>query len=391
MPDYYKTLGVDKSASDADLKAAYRKKAMEFHPDRNKAKDAEAKFKDINEAYDVLKDPQKKAAYDRMGHSAFTQNGGAGAGNPFGGGGNPFAGRGGQQGGGFEFNGNMEDLFEDILGGMFGGGGGQQQTRRSRTSRGADLRYDMDLTLEQAYKGHKTSISFPSQKPCGTCEGNGAKKGTKPTTCESCHGSGNIQFRQGFFSMSRTCGDCGGTGQMVKDKCPDCKGSGRTHQTRKLDITIPAGVETGTRLRLQSEGEAGTAGGPAGDLFVFLSVKPHPLFERQGPDLMMDVPLSVFDALLGTELNIPTLDGQTTKVKVPENTSPDTLLRVRGKGMSHLNNPRQHGDLLLNINVVMPDKLSKEHKHTLAELRDAITQPAQAKSFLKKLSDFWSK
>jgi molecular chaperone DnaJ len=395
--DYYETLGISKGADDAAIKAAYRRLAMQYHPDRNAGnKDAEAKFKEINEAYDVLKDPQKKAAYDRMGHSAFQQGaqggyGPGGGGNPFGGGRNPFEGMGGGPGGsgGFEFNGNFEDLFEDILGGMFGGG--QQQTRRTRVSRGADLRYNLQITLEQAYKGYETKVSFPTLVTCETCHGNGAKPGTKPVTCPTCNGAGSVQFRQGFFSMSRPCPDCEGTGQVVKDKCPDCKGRGRKQETRTLTVKVPPGVDDGTRLRLAGEGEAGTSGGPAGDLFVFLSVTPHPLFTREGPDLLLDLPLSVFDALLGTQVEVPTPDGGKTTVTVPENTAPETVLRLRGKGMPHLGSPRSHGDLLLRVGVHMPAKLSKKQRDTLAELRDEVPAPAQPESFRKRLAKFWGK
>lgn len=383
--DYYEILGVQKGADDAALKSAYRKLAMQYHPDRNKGdKEAEAKFKDINEAYDVLKDPQKRAAYDQMGHAAFQQGGGGGG--PFGGR-NPFEGAGGP-GAGFEFSGNFEDLFEDILGGMFGGGG-QAQTRRSRVSRGADLRYNMTLSLEQAYAGMASTIKFPTQTACQTCDGSGAKPGTKPVNCGTCGGTGNIQFRQGFFSMSRGCPDCGGTGQVVKEKCADCGGSGRKSQTRTLEVKIPPGVDDGTRLRLQGQGEAGTAGGPAGDLFVFISVTPHELFERMGDDVAMPLPLSVFDAMLGTEVDVPTPEGGRTTVKVPENTSPDTVLRLRGKGMPRLGSPRNHGDLLLRVSVHMPAKLSKKQREVLEELRDEVSVPAQPESFRKKLERFW--
>ncbi len=385
MTDYYKTLGVDKAASEADLKSAYRKAAMKYHPDRNpNDKAAEAKFKEINEAYDVLKDPQKKAAYDRMGHSAFTQSGAGNAGNhgqggnPFGGGGNPF-GQGFSGGGG-----NFEDLFEDILGGMFGGQA-SGQARRSRVSRGNDLRYNMEISLEEAYTGKSVPLQFPSQRPCKTCHGSGAKSGSKPVTCATCHGSGHVQFRQGFFSMSRACPDCDGTGQTIKDKCADCRGTGRQSEHRTLTVTIPAGVDTGTRLRLAGEGEAGSNGGPAGDLFVFLNVKAHPFFQREEDDLILNVPLSVFDGLLGTELTIPTLDGQQTTVKIPEGTAGDTVLRVRGKGMTHLNNPRHTGDLLLNIQLTMPPKLSKTQRDQVETLRKAVGVPAQTEAFLKQM------
>lgn len=376
--DYYEILGVAKGADEAALKTAYRKMAMQYHPDRNpNDKGAEAKFKEINEAYDVLKDPQKRAAYDRFGHDAFKNGGG---GNPFGGG------QGG--GGGFGFEGNFEDLFEDLMGGLFGGGG-PQQTRRTHVSRGADLRYNMEVSLEQAYTGTKIDISFPTTISCETCKGSGAKAGSKPVTCATCGGNGNVHFRQGFFQMSRTCPDCGGSGQVIKDKCKDCHGSGRVRKTKKLQVNIPAGVDDGTRLRLAGEGEAGTHGGPAGDLFVFLQVKPHPLFKRDAMALHIDVPVSMIDAALGTEVEIPTVEGGRTTLRVPAGTQPGETLKLPGFGMPALSRPRDKGDLLARVQVEVPTSLTKRQRETLTELREELAATRGVEGFRAKLRKFW--
>jgi len=386
--DYYEILGVDKGADDKALKSAYRKKAMEYHPDRNPGnKEAEAKFKELNEAYDVLRDPQKRAAYDRFGAAAFEQGGG---GNPFGGG-SPFGA--GGPGGGFHFEGNFEDLFEDLMGGIFGnmggGGAGQQAGRRTRAARGADLRYNLEVTLEQAYHGSKADLTYPTTIVCETCGGSGAKPGTQPTTCPTCNGSGVVNFRQGFFQMSRTCPDCGGTGQVVKEKCKDCGGAGRKRTTKNLQVTIPAGVDDGTRLRLAGEGEAGAYGGPTGDLFVFITMKPHPLFTRDGMHLHLDVPVNVVDAMLGTEIDVPTADGGKTSVKIPAGSQPGDSVRLPGYGMPALNRPRDRGDLMLHLDVSVPQRLSKQQRELVEQLRDGL-EPGRAESaFAKKLKGFW--
>jgi molecular chaperone DnaJ len=373
--DYYATLGVDRDADDAALKSAYRKLAMQYHPDRNPGDaKAEAKFKEINEAYDVLKDGQKRAAYDRFGPEAF-QQGGGGAG-PFG-------------GGGAGFEGNFEDLFEDLMGGLFGGGGfgasGGPRTTRSRTARGSDLRYNLEVTLAQAYAGTKAQISFPTTVPCATCDGSGAKPGSKPITCGTCQGNGTVFMRQGFFQMSRTCPDCGGNGQVIKDKCKDCHGAGRVRKTKTLDVTIPVGVDTGTRLRLASEGEAGTAGGPAGDLFVFVQVAKHPVFGRDGANLLVDLPVSALDAMLGTELSLPMLDGSQTTVKVPAGTQPGDVLRLHGLGMPNLGRARDKGDLLVKVQVEIPTQLSKTQRENLETLRNELAMGRKQRGFMDNL------
>lgn len=379
--DYYDILGVPKGASEDDLKKAYRKQAMEHHPDRNKGdKNAEHKFKEINEAYDALKDPQKRAAYDRMGHGAYQQAGSTGQ-NP---GSHPGAGGfgGGQAGGGF---GGFEDLFEDILGGVFGQGGMGGQPRRSGKPRGADLRYTLDMTLAQAYNGFATQISFPSHTQCPTCTGTGAKKGTRPTTCPGCEGQGTITFRQGFFTMQRTCPECGGTGEIIRDKCPDCKGSGRKRGTKTVKITVPPGVDDGTRLQLRGEGEAGIAGGQSGDLFVFIRMGAHPLFKRDGSDLHLNLPLGIADAVLGTDLELPTMDGKKTTIKVPPGTQPDAVLRLRGYGMPELNRATLKGDMLVHIRLQVPSKLNKQQQELFTELKETLGQTRVEESFWQRL------
>jgi molecular chaperone DnaJ len=381
--DFYQTLGVEKGADDASLKAAYRKKAMEFHPDRNPGNaQAEAKFKEVNEAYDVLRDPQKRAAYDRFGSAAF-ENGGRGPSQ----GANPFEGF--AQGQGFE--GNFDDLFEDLMGGLFGqgfGGQGGPQTKRSRAARGADLRYNLEVTLAQVMSGTKAKISYPTTQQCRTCEGSGAKKGTKPTTCGTCQGQGTIFMRQGFFQMSRTCPDCSGTGQIVKEKCTDCGGAGRTRTTRNLDVTVPVGVDDGTRLRLAGEGEAGTGGAPSGDLFVFIQVASHPLFKRDGLNLEVNVPISMFDAALGADVELPLPNGEKAHVKIPAGTQPNEAVKLHGLGLPALGRPRDCGDLVARVQVEVPTNLSKTQKEQLNTLK-ADFKPGRAQegfaSRLRKL------
>ncbi len=382
--DYYEILGVARSADEAALKSAYRKKAMEFHPDRNPGnKDAETKFKEVNEAYDVLKDAQKRAAYDRFGHNAFAQGGMGGARGPQGGG---F----GQGQGGFHFEGNFEDLFEDLMGGIFGGAGGQQQTRKSHTQRGSDLRYNLEVSLKDAYTGSKVDLKYPTTISCETCKGSGAKEGSKPVTCGTCNGSGNVTFRQGFFQMSRTCPDCGGVGQQIKDKCKDCAGSGRVRSTKKLQVTIPAGVDDGTRLRLAGEGEAGTHGGPAGDLYVFVSIANHPLFARDGIHLHLEVPVNMVDAALGTELQIPTPEGGKTTLKIPSGSQPGDTVRLPGLGMPAMGRPKDKGDIVAHLQVTVPQNLSKKQKEQLESLRSEL-EPGRAEAgFMSKLRKFWN-
>lgn len=388
--DFYKILGVEKAADEAALKAAYRKRAMEFHPDRNPGnKEAEAKFKDVNEAYDVLRDPQKRAAYDRFGSAAF--EGGMGGRGPSAGA-NPFEGGFGGFGQGQGFEGNFEDLFEDLMGGLFGQemGGGTQATKRSRASRGADLRYNLEVTLAQVMTGTKAKIAYPTTQTCKTCDGSGAKKGTKPVTCTTCNGQGTIFMRQGFFQLSRTCPDCSGTGQIVKEKCSDCHGAGRTRTTKQLDITVPVGVDEGTRLRLAGEGEAGTGGAPNGDLFVFISVASHPLFKRDGLNLELTVPVGMLDAALGIELELPLLNEVKTTLKIPAGTQPGERVKLHGLGLPALGRPRDCGDVVAQIQVEIPTNLSKAHKDQLATLKAELKPGRAQEGFASRLKKLWA-
>jgi molecular chaperone DnaJ len=389
--DFYALLGVEKGADEAALKAAYRKKAMALHPDRNPGdKAAEAQFKEVNEAYDVLRDPQKRAAYDRFGKAAF-ENGGMGGGPRAGagGGGNPFEGFGQQQG----FEGNFEELFEDLMGGLFGqgfGGSNQQQTKRSRASRGADLRYNLEVTLAQVMSGTKANISYPTTQSCETCAGSGAKKGTKPVTCGTCNGSGTLFMRQGFFQMSRSCPECSGTGQVIKEKCPDCAGHGRTRTTKRLEVSVPVGVDEGTRLRLAGEGEAGTGGAPSGDLFVFLSVAKHPLFARNGNHLELTVPIGMLDAALGCEVELPLLNGEKATLKIPAGTQPAESVRLHGLGLPALGRPRDCGDIVAKIQIEIPTNLTKAQKEQLAALHSQFKPGRAQEGFASRLRKMFS-
>ncbi|MFT5539890.1 MAG: molecular chaperone DnaJ, partial [Alphaproteobacteria bacterium] len=316
--DFYETLGVDRSADAAALKKAYRTLAMKYHPDRNAGdKDAEQKFKEIGEAYDVLKDEEKRAAYDRFGHAAFD---GAAAGAPSGG------------EGGFGFGGGFADIFDEMFGDFpgrrGGGGGGASQTR------GADLRYNMDITLEEAFAGKQATVRVPTAAPCDTCSGTGAAKGSKPTTCSTCKGHGRVRAQQGFFTIERTCVSCQGQGQVIDKPCTTCRGAGRVNKEKTLAVSIPAGVEDGTRIRLTGEGEAGLRSGPAGDLYIFLTVKPHKYFQRDGSNIYMRVPIAMTKASLGGVIEVPTVEGGRARVTVPEGTQSGHQFRLKGKGMS---------------------------------------------------------
>jgi molecular chaperone DnaJ len=367
--DFYETLGVQKGADEKDLKAAYRKLAMQFHPDRNPGDAAcEAKFKEINEAYDTLKDAQKRAAYDRFGHAAF-ENGGMGG------------------GGGFGAQGGFADIVEDIFGDMMGG-------RRQRSSggreRGADLRYNMEITLEEAFTGKTAQIRVPSSIQCSECSGSGAKPGTQPVTCTTCQGSGRVRASQGFFSIERTCPTCQGRGQMIKDPCGKCAGQGRVTEERALSVNIPAGIEDGTRIRLANEGEAGARGGPGGDLYIFLSVKPHEFFQRDGADLYCKVPISMTTAALGGTFEVATLDGSQTRVKVTEGSQNGKQFRLKGKGMPVLRQPNV-GDLYIQVAVETPQNLTKKQRELLEEF-DRISSTdnsPQSTGFFSRMKDFF--
>ncbi len=351
--DYYELLQVSKTASDAEIKTAYRKLAMQYHPDRNPDNPAaEAKFKECSEAYSILSDGEKRAAYDRYGHAAFSGNGG--------GGGNPF------QGGGFGGQ-DVGDIFGDIFGEMFNMGGNR---KASRVQRGRDLRYDMTLEFTEAVFGVEKEITIRRAETCEDCKGTGAAKGKQPTTCPQCKGAGQVRFQQGFFSVARACAQCGGTGTIVTDPCKTCAGQTTIEHEHKLLVKVPAGVEQDTRIRYQGEGEAGRYGGPAGDLYVILSVKKHKFFERDGDDLHCVMPISFPQAALGTELEIETLEGAET-IKVPEGTQSGREFRMRGKGVPHLNE-RGKGDLIVEIRVATPTKLTKQQKELMKQLSETM-------------------
>lgn len=363
---YYETLEVDRDADESKLKASFRKLAMKFHPDRNPGDDtSEVRFKEINEAYEVLKDKDKRAAYDRYGHAAFEQGGG-GAG--FGAG----------------FASSFSDIFEDLFG-MAG------QRGRGGRERGADLRYNMEITLEDAFGGKTAQIEIPVSVTCEACSGIGAKAGTKPKTCSTCGGAGRVRQSQGFFTLERTCPGCQGRGQMIEDACPSCAGQGRVTRERTLSVNIPAGVEDGTRIRLAGEGEAGVRGGPPGDLYIFLSLAQHQLFQRDGADLHCRVPISMVTAALGGEFEVPTIDKGKTKVKVPAGTQSGRRFRIASKGMPVLRS-RQTGDMYVQVAVETPQNLTKKQQELLAEferLSSGNTQP-ESVGFFAKVKDLFS-
>ncbi|CAN7216701.1 molecular chaperone DnaJ [Phyllobacterium sp. LjRoot231] len=367
--DYYETLGVAKSADEKELKSAFRKLAMQFHPDKNPGDaDAEHRFKEIGEAYETLKDPQKRAAYDRFGHAAF-ENGGMNGGGGFGG------------------AGGFADIFEDIFGEMMGGG---RQRRSGGRERGADLRYNMEITLEEAYAGKTAQIRVPTSITCDECSGSGAKPGTQPVTCGMCSGSGRVRAAQGFFSIERTCPTCHGRGQIIKDPCPKCSGQGRITEERALSVNIPAGIEDGTRIRLTGEGEAGLRGGPAGDLYIFLSLKPHEFFQRDGADLYCKVPISMTTAALGGQFEVATLDGTQTRVKIPDGTQNAKQFRLKGKGMPVLRQPAM-GDLYIQIAIETPQNLNKRQRELLEEFDRISSQDnsPQSSGFFARMKDFF--
>ncbi|MCX8278812.1 molecular chaperone DnaJ [Phyllobacterium sp. 0TCS1.6C] len=367
--DYYETLGVARSADEKELKSAFRKLAMQFHPDKNPGDAAaEHKFKEIGEAYETLKDPQKRAAYDRFGHAAF-ENGGMGGGGGFGG------------------AGGFADIFEDIFGEMMGGG---RQRRSGGRERGADLRYNMEITLEEAFTGKTAQIHVPTSITCDECNGSGAAPGTQPVTCGTCSGSGRVRAAQGFFSIERTCPSCHGRGQIIQDPCSKCRGQGRVTEERSLSVNIPAGIEDGTRIRLTGEGEAGLRGGPAGDLYIFLSLKPHEFFQRDGADLYCKVPISMTTAALGGQFEVATLDGTQTRVKIPEGTQNAKQFRLKGKGMPVLRQAAM-GDLYIQIAIETPQNLNKRQRELLEEFERISSQDnsPQSTGFFARMKEFF--
>jgi molecular chaperone DnaJ len=380
--DFYQVLGVDRKASADELKKAYRKLAMQYHPDKNAGnKDAEHKFKEINEAYDVLKDDQKRAAYDRFGHGAF--EGGMGAGRGPGGMGGMGGGFGGFSGAGFS------DIFEEMFGDFMGAGRGGNSGEGAR--RGADISYELDIPLEDAFAGKETSIKVSSWSACAGCHGSGAEKGTKPETCATCRGTGRVRAQQGFFTVERACPTCNGAGQTIKTPCHVCGGSGRTRKEKSLKVSIPAGIDDGTRMRLSGEGEAGLRGGPAGDLYIFVSVKPHRLFQREGANLYCRVPVTIATVALGGTIEVPTIDGKRVKVSIPAGTQTGQQFRLKGKGMTVMRS-QARGDMFVEIAVETPVNLSKRQKELLQEFsgegNDAKTNP-QSHSFFDKVKGLW--
>ncbi|MCU4652273.1 molecular chaperone DnaJ [Roseibacterium sp. SDUM158016] len=377
--DYYEVLGISKGASAEEIKKAYRTKAKELHPDRNSDNpDAEAQFKEANEAYDVLKDPDKKAAYDRFGHAAFD---GGMAGGPRAGG---FGGGPGQGDFASAFSDVFEDLFGDFMGGQRGG------TRRSRATRGSDLRYNLKIGLEDAYSGLQKQITVPTAVACGSCSGTGSEGGSEPVTCPTCSGMGKVRAQQGFFTVERTCPTCSGAGQIVKNPCRSCGGAGRVQKDRALNVNIPAGVETGTRIRLSGEGEAGLRGGPSGDLYIFIEVADHALFQRDGMDLYCRVPVPMTRAALGGEVEVPTIDGGRSRVKVPEGSQSGRQMRLRGKGMPALRGTGM-GDMYIELAVETPVSLNAEQKALLRQFEESCAKSnnPDASGFFDKVRKFW--
>jgi len=364
---FYEVLSIERAATDGDIKSAFRKQAMQCHPDRNPGDNgAEHRFKEINEAYEILKDPDKRAAYDRFGHAAF-EHGGVGAAHGF----------------GADFATTFSDIFDDL----FGMGG--RRGRGSGRERGADLRYNMEIALLEAFAGKTAQIRIPTSVTCEACSGSGAKPGTKPKACSLCGGQGKVRHAQGFFTLERTCPNCHGRGQVIESPCEPCAGSGRVVRERTLSVNIPSGVEDGTRIRLAGEGEAGVRGGPAGDLYIFLSIGAHPFFQREGADLHCRVPVSLVTATLGGEFEVPTIDGGKTKVKVPEGMQTGRRFRLQGKGMPVLR-ARQSGDMYVQVVVETPQNLTKKQRELLAEfdrLSSTDTQP-EASGFFGKVKEF---
>jgi len=362
---FYEVLSVERGASEADIKSAFRKQAMKCHPDRNPGdKSAEHKFKEINEAYEVLKDADKRAAYDRFGHAAF-EHGGMGAAN---------------------FGADFGSAFSDLFEGIFGMGGARGRAGRER---GADLRYNMEISLEEAFTGKSAAIRIPTSVSCEACSGTGAKSGTRPKACPTCAGSGRIRHAQGFFTLERTCPACQGRGQVIDSPCPTCSGAGRVTRERTLAVNIPPGVEDGTRIRLSGEGEAGVRGGPGGDLYIFLSLGAHPFFQRDGADLHCRVPISMVTAALGGDFEVPTIDGGKTRVKVPEGTQSGRRFRLQDKGMPVLRS-KQTGDMYVQVMVETPQNLTKRQRELLGEFEKLCSKDTHPESagFFGKVREF---
>lgn len=360
QPDFYELLGVERNASETDIKKAYRKLAMKYHPDRNPDdKSAEEKFKEIQRAYDILSDSKKRAAYDQFGHAGV--DGGA-------------AGQGGFGG----FSGGFGDVFGDIFENIFSQGQAGTHGRQSRAQRGADLQYNLQMTLEEAAAGKQVEITVPRYVSCGACDASGARKGSKPKSCETCNGVGQVRMQQGFFSIQQTCPTCHGTGQVISDPCNQCHGSGRTRESKKLTIKIPAGIDDGGRVRLNGEGEAGVYGGPPGDLYIQVSIKKHAIFERHDKDLLCEVPIDFVTAALGGEVEVPTLEGRVT-LKIPAETQTNKSFRLRGKGITSVRTSGK-GDLICRVIVEVPVQLGKEQKDLLEAFRNSLKESKKSHS-----------
>ncbi len=370
--DYYELLGLSKGASADEIKKAYRAKAKELHPDRNADNpNAEAQFKEVNEAYDVLKDADKKAAYDRFGHAAF--EGGMGGG--------------GRPGGQGDFTSAFSDVFDDLFGDFMGGG--RRSGGRNRATRGSDLRYNLRVSLEEAYTGLQKSIKVHTSVQCGSCNGTGAESGSEPTTCPTCSGMGKVRATQGFFTVERTCPTCSGLGQMIKNPCRSCSGAGRVEKDRSLSVNVPAGVETGTRIRLSGEGEAGMRGGPAGDLYIFIEVEEHKIFNRDGLNLFCRVPVSMSSAALGGDIEVPTIDGGRSRVKIPQGSQSGRQMRLRGKGMPAIKSSHS-GDMFIELAVETPVNLTTRQKELLREFEKlSEDNNPESTSFFSSVKSFW--
>jgi molecular chaperone DnaJ len=376
--DYYDVLGVQRGADADTLKKAYRSKAKELHPDRNQDNPkAEAQFKEVNEAYDVLKDDNKKAAYDRFGHAAFEGGNGASA----------------RPGGGFrpqgDFASAFSDVFDDLFGDFMGRQGQQGGGGRSRAVRGNDLRYNLRISLEEAFGGLQKTITVPTSVACGSCNGSGAEGGSEPQTCPTCSGMGKVRAQQGFFTVERTCPTCSGTGQIIKNACKTCQGAGRVEKEKQLSVNIPAGVETGTRIRLGGEGEAGMRGGPTGDLYIFIEVKDHAIFQRDGATLFCKVPVSMASAALGGDIEVPTIDGGKARVRIPEGSQAGRQMRLRGKGMPAIRS-KEVGDMVIELAVETPVNLTPRQREILREF-DKLSEAnnPQSAGFFSAVKGFW--
>ena len=368
--DYYDVLGVAKSASGDEIKKAYRRKAKELHPDQNKGDPkSEAGFKDVSEAYDVLKNPEKKEMYDRFGHQAFTHGQGAGG----------FT-------GGPEFSSAFTDVFENFFGDFMGGG---RQSARRRPTRGEDIRYNLNIKLEQAFSGIRQRITVPSSATCESCNGKGTNRGVDPTQCQTCSGSGKVRAQQGFFTIERTCPTCAGQGEIRRNPCKSCAGAGRVRRDQSLEVNVPRGVETGNRIRLSGKGESGTRGGPRGDLYVFIQVLDHDIFDRDGMDLQCTVPISMAMAALGGEVEVPTMGGGRSKVRIPAGSQSGRRMRLAGKGMPELQG-RNTGDMYIELFVETPVNLSHEQKEILQKFDElGKNNSPQENSFVSKVKKFW--